>query len=447
MDESGSSGYILIMLLFMIIDFVVFGFGTALRNLNEKDVEQTALADGARSGRARTLLKIMAVPRHYFLTAQFAAMSIHMLIGCLYWQSFAGMVVAALAPLGFATLPTALIAYLISGIVTLYVVLTIAVIFPRRLGAWKPETFCYITMPVMQTLIVILFPICTLVSFSADLLGRIFGMKHSYEESDVTEDEIISMVNEGHEQGVLQASEAEMITNIFEFGDKEAQDIMTHRTNIIDIDGNMTLAEAIVFMLEENKSRYPVYEDDIDHIIGILHFKDAIRMAKAKPAYENKPIKSIKGLLMEAKFIPETRNINALFKNMQSMKVQMVIVIDEYGQTAGLVAMEDILEEIVGNILDEHDEDEAHIRVKNEKEYIIEGLTPIEDVEEQLGISLKEDAFETLNGFMISRMEHIPEDKEKFETEAEGYRFRILKAQNKMVQSVLVTKLEDESRT
>ncbi|MBE5847591.1 MAG: HlyC/CorC family transporter [Lachnospiraceae bacterium] len=447
MDESGSSGCILLMLLFLVIDFVVFGFGTALRNLNEKEIEQTALADGAKSGRARVLLKIMAVPRHYYVTAQFAAMSIHMVIGCFYWKKSADLLVTVFSPMGLADLPTTIIAYLISGVVILYLMLTFAVIFPRRFGARDPEKFCYITMPVMQALIVILYPICALISVTADLFGRLFGMKTPYEEADVTEDEIISMVNEGHEQGVLQASEAEMITNIFELGDKEAQDIMTHRTNIIDIDGNTTLSDAIVFMLEENKSRYPVYEDDIDHIIGILHFKDAIRMAKNKPAYENKPIKSIKGLLMEAKFIPETRNINALFKNMQSMKVQMVVVIDEYGQTAGLVAMEDILEEIVGNILDEHDEDEAHIRVKNEKEYIIEGLTPIEDVEELLGISLKEDAFETLNGFMISKMEHIPEDKEKFETEAEGYRFRILKAQNKMVQSVLVTKLEEESRT
>ncbi|MCR4705523.1 MAG: hemolysin family protein [Lachnospiraceae bacterium] len=447
MDESGSSGCILIMLAFAIIDFVVFGFGTALRNLNDKEVEQTALADDGRSGRARALLKIMAVPRRYYVTAQFAAISIHMLIGCLYWKYFAGLVRDAVTSFGFADLPTTIIAYLLSGLAILYVFLTVVVVLPRRLGARKPEQFCYCTLPVMQTLIVILSPFCALISLSADLLGRLFGMGAHFEETDVTEDEIISMVNEGHEQGVLQASEAEMITNIFELDDKEAQDIMTHRTNIIDIDGNTTLSDAITFMLEESKSRYPVYEDDIDHIIGILHFKDAIRMMKSKPAYESKPIKSIKGLLMEAKFIPETRNINALFKNMQSMKLQMVIVIDEYGQTAGLVAMEDILEEIVGNILDEHDEDEAHIRVKNEKEYIIEGLTPIEDVEEQLGISLKEDAFETLNGFMISKMEHIPEDKEKFETIVEGYRFRILKAQNKMVQSVLVTKLEDESRT
>ncbi len=259
-------------------------------------------------------------------------------------------------------------------------------------------------------------------------------------DGDVTEKEIISMVNEGHEQGVLQASEAEMITNIFEFGDKEAHDIMTHRKNMIAIDGNMTLQEALTFIIGENKSRYPVYDGDIDHIIGILHFKDAVRARETgKGAASEKKIKNIKGLVREARFIPETRNIDALFHNMRAMKIQMVIVIDEYGQTAGLVAMEDILEEIVGNILDEYDEEEAYIKEKGENEYIIEGLTPLEELEERLHISFGEQEFETLNGFLISKMDKIPDDEEQFETDVDGYHFKVISVKNKMIENVLVT--------
>ena len=267
-------------------------------------------------------------------------------------------------------------------------------------------------------------------------------------EGDVTEKEIISMVNEGHEQGVLQASEAEMITNIFEFGDKEAQDIMTHRKNMIAIDGNMTLREAVSFVIGENKSRYPVYDGDIDHIIGVLHYKDAVRAQEAgkdKGALE-KRIKNIKGLVREAVFIPETRNIDVLFHNMQSMKTQMAIVIDEYGQTAGLVAMEDILEEIVGNIMDEYDVEEEHIEEKSENEYIIEGLTPLEELEERFSISFEEEDFETLNGFLISRMDKIPDDDEQFETEVDGYHFKVLSVKNKMIENVLVTRLPREEK-
>ena len=186
-------------------------------------------------------------------------------------------------------------------------------------------------------------------------------MKKPSKDDDVTEEEIISMVNEGHEQGVLLASEAEMIHNIFEFGDKEAKDIMTHRKNLIAIDGNLSYNDAVSFIIENSKSRYPVYLNDIDNIIGVLHIKDAFAFAQKNEVFRTS-IKDIPGLIRDVDFVPETLNINRLFKMMQAKKSHMVIVVDEYGQTSGAVAMEDILEEIVGNIEDEHDEEEQLIR-------------------------------------------------------------------------------------
>lgn len=148
--------------------------------------------------------------------------------------------------------------------------------------------------------------------------------------------------------------------------------------------------------------------------------------------------------MREARFIPETRKVDALFKTMQSTKCQMVIVLDEYGQTAGMIAMEDILEEIVGNILDEYDVDESYIREKCKDEYIIEGKTPLDDLEELLDISFDESEFETLNGFIIAKMEHIPEPDEKFDIRLGGYEFRVLSVENKMIKTVLVKKLPEE---
>ena len=273
---------------------------------------------------------------------------------------------------------------------------------------------------------------------------RVFGISVKNNSEDVTEEEIISMVNEGHEQGVLLATEAEMITKIFEFGDKEAQDIMTHRKNILAIDRNMTLADALDYMLSESKSRFPVYEENIDQIIGILHFRDAMRMYR-EPENMSLAVGDIDGLVRETMYIPQTKNIDDLFKDMQSTKTQMVIVVDEYGQTAGLLAMEDILEEIVGNIMDEYDEDEAYIEeTENDDEYIIEGITPLEELEERFGISFDEEEFETLNGFLISKMDKIPEEDEEFSIDVGGYNFRILSVENRMIKSVLVTKLPEE---
>lgn len=260
------------------------------------------------------------------------------------------------------------------------------------------------------------------------------------DSSEHVTEEIISMVNEGHEQGVFQAAEAEMITNIFEFGDKEAKDIMTNRKNILAIDQDMLLADAISQMLEAGKSRFPVYHETIDEIVGILHFRDAI-VADRQPGNSEKPIGHIRGLLREAMVVPETKNIASLFRTMQRTKTQMVIVVDEYGQTKGILAMEDILEEIVGNIQDEYDEDEQYIEeTGNKDEYIIDGITPLEELEERFSISFHEEEFETLNGFMISRMDRIPEENEEFSVDVDGYSFKILAVEHKMIKSVLVTK-------
>ncbi len=335
---------------------------------------------------------------------------------------------------------------ILSGALLLYILLTFGVLIPKRLGTKYAEKWAFACINPIYYATMIFLPVTGLISVTAKGVLLIFGIRGGEETEDVTEEEIISMVNEGHEQGVLLATEAEMITNIFEFGDKEAQNIMTHRKNILAIDRNMTLEDALDFMLSESKSRFPVYEENIDNIIGILHFRDAMRSHIEE---ENLllPVGDIEGLIRETMFVPETKNIDVLFQSMQHTKTQMVIVVDEYGQTTGLIAMEDILEEIVGNIMDEYDEDEAHIEeTENADEYIIEGITPLEELEERFDISFHEEEFDTLNGFMISKMDKIPEEDEEFSIRVDGYEFRIINVENRMIKSVLVTRLPETAQ-
>ncbi len=270
--------------------------------------------------------------------------------------------------------------------------------------------------------------------------------KNLIKKDNVNEDEIISMVNEGHEQGVLDSSEAQMITNIFEFGDKEARDIMTHRENIISVDCNEKLEDVAEFMLDGKNSRCPVYEDNIDNIIGIIHFKDVMK-ANVRSENRNKPLKELEGIIKEAHFIPETRKIDVLFKSMQQKKIHMVIVVDEYGQTAGIVCMEDILEEIVGNILDEFDEDEVMIRMQGDDTFICDGLALLSDVGEKLGIEFPEEGYETLNGFMTDRLGHIPKSGEDFEVEFSGWKFRIAYVKGRIVKTVRIVKINNPEET
>lgn len=280
----------------------------------------------------------------------------------------------------------------------------------------------------------------------------LYGMKNNKKtfdgilgNDDVTEEEIISMVREGHEQGTILASEAELIHNVFEFDDKEVKDIMTHRKNIVSLDGNMSFIDAIEFIIDTGKSRFPVYENDVDSIIGVLHIKDAFTFFEKNEVYRSS-IKDIDGLIRPVDFIPETVNINDLFKKMQSKKSHLAMVVDEYGQISGLIAMEDILEELVGNIEDEHDEEENYIRKNDDETFIMDGMTEFSDVKEALSLPVDDDAYETLNGFIISLSDKIPEEGDKTVISTYGYRFSVMSVEDKVIKQVMIKKLAPEEK-
>ena len=203
----------------------------------------------------------------------------------------------------------------------------------------------------------------------------------------------------------------------------------------------MTLEEVMHSVSENAYSRYPVYLEQKDNIIGTLHIKDVLAFS-LNSNLQRVPVRDIKGLVRKVVFIPETRNINSLFKEMQLKKNHMVIVVDEYGQTAGLVSMEDILEEIVGNILDEHDKEDILIEKQTDGSYIMQGMAPLEDVSKALEIELESEDFDTLNGYLISLIGKIPEENEHYSVPDNGYMFKVLHLKNKMIASVHVSKEE-----
>ncbi len=450
MDDGGPTASIILFMVLIFTDVFFYGFGAAILELNGKDIEKRAKEE--KDKKSLRLSEIIEHPAGYVNTVQMIVTLINIIMGGFYlgiWQRGIRRLVVeymenaqGAAPEGLEVVGVVSLAVTVA--VLLYILLTFGVLIPKKVASRYPERWAYMCIHPVYFVMKVLSPFTGLVTVSAGAVLRLFGIREDEGLADVTEEEIISMVNEGHEQGVLQAAEAEMITNIFEFGDKEAQDIMTHRGSMVCVEGSSLLRDAIDFMLESNNSRFPVYEENVDHITGILHLRDAMRL-HAGEAELNRPVREIEGLLREPVFIPETKNIDALFQMMQSSKTQMVIVVDEYGQTSGLLAMEDILEEIVGNLMDEYDEDEEHIEATaNEDEYIIEGKTPLDELEERFGICFEEEEFETLNGFLISRMDKIPEENEEFEIEVDGYNFRIRSVENKMIQSVLVTKLKPQ---
>lgn len=444
MDDDGPTASMIIFFALLFVDMFFYGFGAAITALNTKEIERRAQED--KDKRSLRLEKIIGNPTEYVNTVQLITTLINVTLGAVHLSTMLGYMSRWLSSLTERQLkldwvPARVIlvlAAVLSTLLLLYIVLTLGVMLPKKVAARVPERWAYACINPVFFVTRILSPFTGLATVTTGVILRLFGIRDKSGETDVTEEEIINMVNEGHEQGVIQASEAEMITNIFELGDKEAQDIMTHRKNVVAIDADTVLSDAINFMLEGKNSRYPVFEENIDHIIGILHLKDAMRF-HADGEKLNCPLRELEGLMREPYFVPQTKNINELFREMQADKLQMVIVVDEYGQTDGLLAMEDILEEIVGNILDEYDEDKEYIEDKGNDEYVIDGKTPLEELEERFGISFEEEEFETINGFLISRMDRIPEPDEQFDVDYKGYNFKILSVENKMINSVLVT--------
>ncbi|MFR6617231.1 MAG: hemolysin family protein [Blautia massiliensis (ex Durand et al. 2017)] len=315
----------------------------------------------------------------------------------------------------------------------------------RRVGTYHPEKYAYRYLKLVHFWVMVLRPFTLFITWIARLAAVPFGVELNRTEAAVTEEEIISIVDEAHEQGVIQENEAEMIQNIISFNETEAHDIMTHRTNVVAFDQEVLLKNMIDTMLEEGNSRYPVYEENIDNIRGIVHYKDALKFMTQNPWAKFKPLKELPGIIREASLIPETRSIGDLFHTMQAKKIHMAVVVDEYGQTAGIVTMEDILEEIVGDILDEYDEDEVTIRTQKDHSLIIDGLAYLEDVEEELDIDFGDVEFETLNGYLTSFLGHVPSKKDvDVVIKANGYMFTILSIGNKTISKVRAEKLAEE---
>ncbi len=446
MDDGGSSAYIIIMFfVLLLMEAVLFGFHTAIYLMNEKEIERKAVEE--KDKRSILLFEIVKRSTIYINSIQLIISLIELIMGYLYlpvWRmQMQKWLLEFSAFQNMSERAVHMLSVILGVFCLMYVILTFGILLPKKLAKKYPDQWAYFFIYLIRWMEIILYPLTGMVAVSTNFVLKLLGLANADEQADVTEEEIISMVNEGHEQGVLEASEAEMITNIFEYGDKQASDIMTHRNNIIALDSEMTFMDALNLMLKESNSRYPVYEENLDHIVGVLYLKDAMRMHTSDESL-NRPIGKIRGLLREPVFVPETKNIDDLFKSMQSGKNQMVIVMDEYGQTSGLVTMEDILEEIVGNIMDEYDADENHIKEKGNNEYIIEGMTKLEDLEERFHIQFEECEFETLNGYLIYKLDRIPGEDENLEIEVDGYLFKVLKVEKNVIQSVLVKKLDEK---
>jgi len=264
-------------------------------------------------------------------------------------------------------------------------------------------------------------------------------------EGTVTEEDIRTMVDVGGDNGSIDETKKEMITNILELRNISVEEIATHRTDIVAVQRSATLEEITEVIIAEKYSRIVVFDDNIDDVVGLFHVKDFLKYALNMNNEEKRAAFAIENVLMKPYFVPFSKKVDELFQEMQKEKVHMAIAIDEYGGTAGLVTMEDLLEEIVGNIQDEYDlEEEEDICILDENEYRMNGTTSLADVEEQLKITFEDNEdYDTLGGYLIGCLGRIPDDGEQPEVKVDGWLFQIEGIEEKRIEKIRVIPLED----
>lgn len=434
-DTSAVSIILKIALLFVLILVNAFFAMSeiAMISLNDTKIEKLA-EEGDK--KAKQILKLTQNSSNFLSTIQIGVTLAGFLTSASAADSFAPLITQAVSPL-IPAIPESVIdtvALILITIIISYFSLVFGELAPKKIGMQKSEKVAYKVVGILLFVMKVTKPFVKILSMSTNGIVRLFGIDPLADEEEVTEEEILMMVDVGEEKGVIENTQAEMINNIFEFDDIDAGDIMTHRVDMTAVEADEPVSEVIKVAVEDGYSRIPVFDDDPDNIIGVVYIKDLLEYV-GKELPEKKTIREI---MRPAYFIPETKKCGQLFTEMSEKRVQMAIVVDEYGGTAGLLTLEDIVESIVGNIHDEYDTEEAEISKINDNTFTVEGTTDLDEIDELVGATLPEGDYDTVAGFIISQLGFLPKDGDMDTVEYENLKFTILSVEDKRIAKVRI---------
>ena len=397
----------------------------AFISLNDAKIEMQ-VKEGNK--KAKTIKGMLSNPSKFLSTIQIGITLAGFLSSAFASESFA----SELAPVLYGLVPAISlqawknISIVIITIILSYFTLVLGELVPKRIAMKNYEKIAFGTVGVIKTISVVTAPFVRFLTWSTNIISKAFGVSESEEET-VTEEEIRMMVDVGEEKGTIDTEEKEMINNIFEFNDKAVSEIMIPRKDIFALDMNLSIAKVIEEISEDFRySRIPVYDETIDEIKGIVYVKDILVSTK------NKNVK-IKNLVKDAYFVPETKAVNELFSELRKNRKQIAIVVDEYGGTSGMVTMEDILEEIVGEIYDEYDEVKSKYEKLDENTYLMSGSMPIYEVEKILDIEIPEGDYDTISGYLVEELGRIPNENEKPVIETPEVTYKVQKSADKRI--------------
>lgn len=427
MDDPDTVSSILLILGLLLVNAFFAAAEMAIVSVNKNKIN-TLAEEGNK--KALALKKLTAEPTRFLSTIQVGV-------------TLSGLFASASATAGITTqldnllqkvgIPySAQIAMVIVTIILSYFTLVFGELFPKRMALQKSEAISMFAIKPLVFVSKITSPFVKLLSASTNILVNLTGIKTDNLEEEVSKEEIKSLIEVGQEQGVINETEKEMIQGIFDFDDTLAKEVMTPRPDVFMINIETPINKIKDQIMEENFSRIPVYEEDSDNIIGILYIKDFYAEALDK-GLENI---NIREMLRKPYFVPETKNIDNLFKELQSTKNHMAILIDEYGGFSGIVTIEDLIEEVMGNIFDEYDESEPDIKKLDSNTYIVNGLLPLGELNELLHLSLESENTDTIGGFVINLMGTIPTSCDCPEINYENLTFKIEEVNEKRIEKL-----------
>ena len=398
----------------------------AFISLNDAKIEKQAKEGNKK---AKQIEKMLKTPSKFLATIQIGITLAGFLSSAFASETFADKI----APYLYNIIPAISLgvwkslAIIFITIILSFFTLVFGELVPKRIAMKHYEKISFATIGVIRTISILTAPFVKLLTSVTNGISKIFGVGENEEET-VTEEEIKMMVDQGEESGTIKEDEKELINNVFEFNDITVSEIMRHRKDIFAVDINISTEELLEELSKEEYrySRIPVYDETIDEIKGVLYVKDVLKNI-------NKKTFKVKNVIKDAYFISQNRLINEVFKELQKNKKQLAIILDEYGGTAGIVTMEDILEELVGDIYDEYDKEESEYEKIDENTYILSGSMPIFDVNKLLEADIPEGEFDTISGFLQDKLGRIPEDKEKPIIETEKVTYKIEKSEDKRI--------------
>lgn len=332
------------------------------------------------------------------------------------------------------------IALVMITVIISFITLLLGELVPKRIGLQRAESVAMFAVRPIMFVAKVTLPFVRFLSFTTNFIITLLGFSAEDLAEKVSREELKSLIEVGQEHGVINETEKEMIEGIFDFDDTIAKEVMTPRTDVFVIDINSSINKIIDSVLEEKYSRIPVFEGDIDNIIGIIYLKDLFIEYKKNGADEN----SIRRIMREPYFVPETKNTDDLFRELQSTSNHMAILIDEYGGFSGIVTIEDLIEEVMGNIFDEYDDVEIDIRKIDKNTFIVDGLVSIDDVNEYFDLELESDISDTIGGFVITLLGKIPTKEDESTVAYQNLIFKVEEINERRIEKVKIT-FKDEN--